>query len=70
MIEGETGHIYPQADAEACAELLLKLKNERCEWSRERWRRPAEKARQFTWERWRRLHEELYQDVLDGRATG
>lgn len=70
VTEGETGHIYPQADAAACAELLLKLKTDRCEWSRERWRRPAEKARQFTWERWRRLHEELYQDVLDGRATG
>jgi len=67
--EGQTGHIFPQGDAQACAELLLKLRDERDEWAQERWRKPAARAQGFTWNRWRRLHEELYEDALDG-GTG
>ena len=69
VAEGRTGHIFAQGDAEACAELLLKLRDERDEWRRERWRGPAARVRGFTWERWRRLHEELYQAALDGEKA-
>jgi len=63
--EGESGYIFPQGDARTCAELLLNLKAERDEWARGRWRFPAERAAAFTWARWRKLHEELYQELVE-----